>query len=178
MGYFKGDVPFRVRAGQCLYGGGCLPRIVSRQHQYNRCFLWSGTNDPLGKGNGPAIGNAYNKLGGGKPDGGYAWTTYPERLEAAGVNWQIYQDMADNSRSMPPSGSRPTGMPIAACRGAQAALRDKALGTRNLDLLRQDVLEGRLPQVSWICPTRQELRASSPSSPAQGAAYVSPCSTR
>ncbi len=27
---------------------------------------------------------------------GYSWTTYPERLQAAGVNWKVYQVAADN----------------------------------------------------------------------------------
>ncbi|MGD7366583.1 alkaline phosphatase family protein, partial [Ralstonia pseudosolanacearum] len=62
----------------------------------NRLFHWTGTNDGLGRGHGPALGNTYNKLGGGDPAGAYTWTTYPERLERAGIRWRIYQDMADN----------------------------------------------------------------------------------
>ena len=26
---------------------------------------------------------------------GYGWTTYPERLEAAGISWKVYQDIGD-----------------------------------------------------------------------------------
>lgn len=174
MGYFKeGDVPFQYALANAFTVADAYHASFLGGTNTNRCFLWSGTNDPLGKGNGPAIGNAYNKLGGGKPDGGYAWTTYPERLEAAGVSWQIYQDMADNYALNATVGFKTYRDAYRGVPGAQAALRDKALGTRNLDLLRQDVLEGRLPQVSWICPTRQGSEHPSPSSPAQGAAYVS-----
>ncbi len=37
-----------------------------------------------------------------------------------------------------------------------------------LDQLRQDVLDGTLPQVSWICATKAGSEHPSPSSPAQG----------
>lgn len=63
----------------------------------NRLFLWTGTNDPFGQGGGPAIQNPDDDLD--KPDAASAprffWTTYPERLEAAGVSRAVYQDMAD-----------------------------------------------------------------------------------
>src|SRR5690349_9723466 len=42
---------------------------------------WVG-ND--GSGVGPVINNA---------EAGYDWTTYPERLERAGVSWKVYQDV-------------------------------------------------------------------------------------
>ena len=36
-----------------------------------------------GRGGGPVINNA---------EAGYDWSTYPERLERAGISWKIYQD--------------------------------------------------------------------------------------
>ncbi|HEY2791549.1 MAG TPA: alkaline phosphatase family protein, partial [Micromonosporaceae bacterium] len=51
----------------------------------NRLHMWTGTNDPNGKAGGPVTIN---------PDDFYAphykWTTYPERLQAAGISWQVY----------------------------------------------------------------------------------------
>jgi len=44
--------------------------------------------DPSGSGGGPVTDNS-------EPAAGFTWTTYPERLEAAGVSWKIYQQ-ADN----------------------------------------------------------------------------------
>jgi phospholipase C len=50
----------------------------------NRLYLFTGTIDPAGKQGGPAISNPadYNPV--------YNWTTYPERLQAAGVSWKVY----------------------------------------------------------------------------------------
>lgn len=49
----------------------------------NRYYLWTGWTGNDGRGGGPVL---YND------EAGYAWTTYPERLEAAGVSWRVYQD--------------------------------------------------------------------------------------
>ncbi|SDY35046.1 phospholipase C [Amycolatopsis xylanica] len=53
----------------------------------NRNFLWTGTvgNEPNGT---RAVTNAAYSY----DHPGYEWTTYPERLEAAGISWQIYQE--------------------------------------------------------------------------------------
>ena len=50
----------------------------------NRLFLWSGTIDPQGRAGGPAFFNPDDYL----PV--YNWTTYPERLQSAGISWQVY----------------------------------------------------------------------------------------
>ncbi|MFI1979346.1 phosphocholine-specific phospholipase C [Streptomyces wedmorensis] len=54
----------------------------------NRNYLWTGTTgcEP-GSANRAVTNAAY-----GATHAGYDWTTYPERLEAAGVSWQIYQE--------------------------------------------------------------------------------------
>ncbi|MGE8689638.1 MAG: phosphocholine-specific phospholipase C [Achromobacter sp.] len=173
MAYFtEGDMPFQYAmaraftvcdAYHCSFTGGT---------NTNRLFLWTGTNDGLGRGNGPALGNLYNKQSGGDPAGGYTWTTYPERLEAAGVSWRIYQDMADNYSLNPTAGFKAYRDAYRGVPGSLAALKEKALTTRGLDLLRQDVLDGKLPQVSWICATKAGSEHPSPSSPAQGADYT------
>src|SRR5260370_9806826 len=49
----------------------------------NRYYMWTGWVGNDGKGGGPVIAN---------DEIGYSWTTYPERLEKAGVSWKIYQD--------------------------------------------------------------------------------------
>ena len=92
----------------------------------NRLFLWTGANDPRGEAGGPALVNTHDRLGPAAE--GYAWTTYPERLQQAGVDWRIYQDMADNfndnpwpafantARRMPPAVTRCASAP---CRPAR-----------------------------------------------------------
>jgi len=47
----------------------------------NRIMAISGTVDPDGKDGGPVVDNTV-------PASGYGWTTYPERLQAAGVSWK------------------------------------------------------------------------------------------
>lgn len=173
MAYFTDeDMPFQYAmaraftvcdAYHCSFTGGT---------NTNRLFVWTGTNDGLGRGNGPALGNTYNKLTGGDPARAYTWTTYPERLEAAGISWRIYQNMADNYSLNPTAGFKAYRDAYHGAPGAAAALKEKALTTRGLDLLRQDVLDGTLPQVSWICATKAGSEHPSPSSPAQGADYT------
>ncbi len=137
----------------------------------NRLFLWSGSNDPLGLGGGPAIDNANDNLANAP---GYSWTTYPERLEAAGVSWQIYQNMADNFTDNPLEGfdtyrqAYYTSTPTA----AQASLKARALSTRSLSDLSNDVKSGRLPQVSWIIAPAKYSEHPEPSSPLWGAEYT------
>ena len=54
----------------------------------NRNFLWTGTlgNEPNSTAR--AVTNAAYSY----DHAGYDWTTYPERLEQAGVSWRIYQE--------------------------------------------------------------------------------------
>ena len=49
----------------------------------NRYHMWTGWVGNDGQNGGPVLDNA---------EAGYDWYTYPERLEAAGVSWKIYQD--------------------------------------------------------------------------------------
>ena len=49
----------------------------------NRYHMWTGWVGNDGKAGGPVITNA---------EAGYDWSTYPERLERAGISWFIYQD--------------------------------------------------------------------------------------
>lgn len=53
----------------------------------NRNYFFSGTVGTEVSGERAVTNAAYDK---NHP--GYDWTTYPERLEAAGVSWQIYQE--------------------------------------------------------------------------------------
>ncbi|MEU8025690.1 phosphocholine-specific phospholipase C [Micromonospora haikouensis] len=54
----------------------------------NRNYLWTGTTGYEPDGVNRAVTNAAYSYA----HAGYQWTTYPERLEAAGVSWQIYQE--------------------------------------------------------------------------------------
>jgi len=170
MGYFgKADLAFQVAlanaftlcdAYHCAFHGGT---------NTNRLFLWTGTNDGLGRGHGPSTDNSHDWFD-TAPD--YTWTTYPERLQAAGISWQVYENMADQFTDNSLVGFKPFRDAWFNRPGASAALKARGISTRDLDLLRQDVVNGTLPQVSWIVATAEGSEHPGPSSPAQGADYT------
>jgi phospholipase C len=148
----------------------------------NRYYMWTGYVGNDGKGGGPVLGN---------DEAGYSWSTYPERLETAGVSWKIYQDIGDG---LDAAGS--WGWIQDAYRGnygdnsllyfdqyrnAQPGnpLYDKARTGTNakqgdgfFDLLTADVKAGKLPQVSWV--VAPEAFCEHPNWPVNyGAWYVS-----
>ncbi|MGW4163873.1 phosphocholine-specific phospholipase C [Streptomyces sp. NPDC004788] len=126
----------------------------------NRYYMWTGYVGNDGTGGGPVLNNA---------EAGYGWTTYPERLEAAGVSWKVYQDIGDGLNAGGSWGwindafrgnyGDNSLLYFNNYRGAQPGnpLYDKArtgtnakAGEGYFDQLRADVQAGRLPQVSWI----------------------------
>ncbi len=148
----------------------------------NRYYMWTGWVGNDGSGGGPVISNA---------EAGYSWTTYPERLERAGVSWKIYQDVGDG---LDAAGG--WGWIQDAYRGNYGdnsllyfdqyrtaapgdPLYDKARTGTNakngdgfFDVLKADVLGGKLPQVSWI--VAPEAFTEHPNWPANyGAWYIS-----
>ena len=126
----------------------------------NRYYMWSGWTGNDGSGGGPDVNN---------DEKGYAWSTFPERLQAAGVDWKIYQDTGigldtdgrwgntldayignygDNAllyftqyRNATPDS------PL--YQRARTGTRIAAHGNL-FEQLRADVRRGSLPQVSWI----------------------------
>jgi phospholipase C len=130
----------------------------------NRYHMWTGWVGNDGAGGGPVITNA---------EAGYDWSTYPERLERAGISWKVYQDVGvgldaagfwgwtedpyignygDNSLLyFHQYQNASPGTPLAD--KAKTGTNVNALGRDPLALLadfRADVAQGRLPAVSWI----------------------------
>ncbi|MEZ5939216.1 MAG: phospholipase C, phosphocholine-specific [Hyphomonadaceae bacterium] len=172
MGHFeKADIPFQwaladaftlCEAYHCSFQGGT---------NTNRLFLWTGTNDGAGGHGGPSISNSHDTLK-EAVQAPYTWTTYPERLEAAGVSWKVYEDMADNFGDNPLVGFKTFQDSVAGAPGCNPALAAKGLSTQHLDVLRADVMGARLPSVSWVISPAKDSEHPGPSSPAQGADYV------
>ncbi|WP_416971247.1 phosphocholine-specific phospholipase C [Streptomyces sp. 4F14] len=178
----RGDIPFHYALADsfticdsyhCSFIGSTDP---------NRYYLWTGYTGNDGKGGGPVLGN---------DEAGYSWTTYPERLEKAGVSWKIYQDAGDG---LDKAGG--WGWIQDAYRGNYGdnsllyftqyqnakpgdALYDKArtgtnakAGESYFAQLKADVKAGKLPQISWIAAP--EAFTEHPNWPANyGAWYVS-----
>ncbi|WP_031049503.1 phosphocholine-specific phospholipase C [Streptomyces sp. NRRL F-5650] len=148
----------------------------------NRYYLWSGYTGNDGRGGGPVLGN---------DERGYDWTTYPERLEAAGVSWKIYQDIGDGLDAAggwgwiddPYRGNYGDNslLYFNAYRNAKPGdpLYDKARtgtdarrGEGYFDRLRADVKAGTLPKISWIAaPEAFSEHSNWPSN--YGAWYIS-----
>ena len=126
----------------------------------NRYYMWTGWDGNDGQGGGPVIAN--DELG-------YGWQTYPERLQAAGISWKIYQDIGNGLDEAGAWGF--TSDPYIGNYGDNSLLyffdyQNAAPGSplyqrartgTNVnqrggffDILEADVKGGRLPKVSWI----------------------------
>ena len=174
MGYFeRADIPFQFALAETFTLCDAYHCSTQTGTNTNRLFLWTGTNNPAGDLGGPSISNSHDDFPekGGAADS-YRWTTYPERLLKAGVSWRIYQDMADNFTDNPLAGFKAYREAHKDVPGSDKRLKDLALTTQHLDKLREDVVSGRLPQVSWIIAPAADSEHPAPSSPAQGAAYT------
>ncbi|MET0937195.1 MAG: phospholipase C, phosphocholine-specific [Luteibacter sp.] len=139
----------------------------------NRIYLWSGTCDPSGrlgsKPNGPGSEER-------KETNGYTWTTYPERLEKAGISWRVYQGGTGEPDS-PTDNYTDNSLEFFATyqvkEGADPAgtLVRNGVSTHTLRDLREDVKHDRLPQVTWIvAPYKYSEHPTS--SPSDGAFYI------
>ncbi len=170
MGYFeREDIPFQYALADAFTLCDAYHCSIQSSTNPNRLFLWSATNDPLGQNGGPALANSHDVRGNGAP---YTWTTYPERLQAAGVRWRVYQDMADNFTDNPLIGFKAFQDSMDGKPGSDPELARRGLTTAALDVLRADVLAGKLPHVSWVVATAAGSEHPDASSPAQGAAYT------
>jgi phospholipase C len=175
MGHYRGeDLPFQFALAEAFTLCDAYHCSIQTGTNSNRLYLWTGTNDPTGEQGGPAIGNSHDRLAkdGGAPEG-YSWTTYVERLQAAGVSWRIYEDMADNFTDNPLAGFRRfRAAHDAGPGGPDHELIERGMSTNKLDRLKQDVLDGTLPQVSYIVSHAAASEHPAASSPAQGADYT------
>ncbi len=122
----------------------------------NRYYSMTGTIDPANTGGGPAIDNS------GKH---YTWETYPERLQKAGISWQVYQQDDDYGDNCIENFRQFQGLP------KSDPLWRRGVRTTEVRDFVADAKAGNLPQVSWIvAPERQSEHPVW--APADGQAYV------
>lgn len=182
------DLPYHYALADAFTVGDAYYCSIMGPTNPNRCYLWTGCignlsnlgpggTDGMGAGpvtyNGLSVNNAY-----------FVWQTFPEVLQAAGVSWKIYQDLAgatfspdfgdgtgnnfagnftDNSMlyfnqyataspSSPLFENAATGTEIInIIPTASAPASDWLAWAEHLfDDFRNDVENGKLPQVSWI----------------------------
>lgn len=174
LGYYRrADLPFQFALAEAFTLCDAYHCSIHAGTNPNRIFLWCGHNDPHARAGGPAIANSHDNFPelGGHP-ASYSWTSYVERLQDAGVDWRIYQDMADNFTNNPLAGFEPFRRAWRGEPGHDPQLRERGVSTHGLDRLRRDVLEGRLPQVSFVVADAAGSEHPDPSSPAQGADFT------
>ncbi|WP_240007948.1 phosphocholine-specific phospholipase C [Pseudaquidulcibacter saccharophilus] len=174
MGYFnREDIPFQFALAEAFTLCDAYHCAMHSGTNPNRVMHWTGSINPDGTKNGPVIDNTYDDFSADPAHhGGYDWTTYPERLEAAGIDWQIYQNMADNFTDNPLAGFKTYRNAKNSKDGALNRLANRSIRTRDIDKLKEDVIANKLPQVSWIVGTAEGSEHPGPSSPAQGAEYI------
>ncbi|WP_422015997.1 phosphocholine-specific phospholipase C [Roseateles sp.] len=172
LGYYKeADIPFQFALARAFTLCDHYHCATQTGTNTNRLFLWSANNDPLALGGGPSTDNSHDWFD-PNPLTDYTWTTYPERLQSAGISWQVYQNMEDNFTDNSLAGFRPFRDAWYGRPGFSQALKDRGVTTRDLDKLKADVLANQLPQVSWIVATAEGSEHPGPSSPASGADYT------
>ena len=97
MGYFKeNEIPFAFALANAFTLCDAYHCAMHTGTDANRSFFLTGTNGAVPTGT-AFVTNEWDAID-GTPAGvntGYTWTTYAERLEAAGVSWISYQNMPD-----------------------------------------------------------------------------------
>ena len=178
----RSDIPFHYALADAFTVCDAYHCSLLGPTDPNRYHMWTGWVGNDGKNGGPVLDNA---------EAGYDWSTYPERLQKAGVSWKIYQDAGagldaahfwgwgedayignygDNSLLyFHQFQNAPPGTPL--FEGALTGT-DIAAGGTLFDTFKQDVAANKLPQVSWI--VAPEAYTEHPNWPANyGAWYVS-----
>jgi len=174
MGYLqREDVAFHYALADAFTLCDAYHCSIHADTAPNRIYLWSGTIDAknvLGKKpNGPGFNERAKK-------NGYTWTTYPERLEKAGISWKVYQggtgepgdptdNFTDNSLEFVAQYQVEEGADL------HGPLVQKGVTDRTLVGFREDCMTGKLPQVSWVV-SPYKYSEHPEASPRDGAYYV------
>ena len=183
MGYFeRRDIPFYYALADAFTICDAYHASVFGPTGPNRLFLFSGTSGLGAKQPGPHTveniddGNWSSDAALDHPDFvPFRWTTYPERLEAAGVSWKIYQErdnFGDNPLSCFQSfrGDQNNNL----CRKGRSFTEgpeEHSFGQNLVAAFASDVAADALPQVSWIiAPTAASEHPEAP--PSVGEAFT------
>jgi phospholipase C len=159
MGYHtRADIPVQFALAEAFTICDGYHSSVFGPTWPNRMYWMTGTIDPDGTDGGPMIKNE-------TIPGGYRWTTYPERLEKAGVSWKIYQQQDNYGCNM-----------LEIFETFQKADKSSSLYQRGMTRgpegqFEYDAMHDNLPAVSWIIPTSHQSEHPD-FLPAAGAAFV------
>jgi phospholipase C len=187
MGYYhRADIPFQFALAEAFTICDAYHCSLTAGTEPNRILFFSGSNfDPRLRAQGinctsanAEVANVRCNVSGKMPTPGYTysgtpftWQTIPEVLQAAGVTWRFYQDPNNNS-----NGGFNGVLAFENFRQATVEtggpLYENGMTLHTIQELRSDVINGALPQVSWIIPSISESEHPSSCSPDAGANYI------
>ncbi len=185
MGYYKReDIPFQFALAEAFTICDAYHCSITTGTDPNRIVFWSGAAyDPKIAATGINCRDTHSEpnnlrcwIKGALPEPGYTyagnaleWQTIPEVLEAAGVDWRIYQDPNDNW-----TGAMHGGLAFKGFREAKpdSPLYKRGMSDFSLAQFAQDVKDGTLPAVSWILPPKERSEHPSASTPIEGASFT------
>jgi phospholipase C len=158
MGYFdRADLPYYYALADAFTVCDRSFCSVFGPTDPNRLYAMGATIDPDGTAGGPVIDNTV------KP---WTWTTYPERLQAAGISWRVYHEVDDYDDNVLKHFAQFRDLP------ESSPLYDNAIRNRDADAFVRDAAAGDLPQVSWIVAPEAKSEHP-PYSPSVGEDYTS-----
>ncbi|WP_321353093.1 phosphocholine-specific phospholipase C [Alcaligenes faecalis] len=188
MGYLKeSDLPFHWSLANAFTICDAYHTSINTGTFTNRMFLWSGSNGANLIDRACVTNSNWGRLG--PSDDGLDWTTYPERLQEAGVRWKVYNRPGNNSNNnqlVAFASYRKVNEDLAALGSPDAeyspqmeALSPLYKGFGNtmpdggfLQAIADDINMGQLPQVSWIVAPGPYSEHPSMGVPGQGAWYL------
>jgi phospholipase C len=91
------DIPFHYALADAFTVGDAYHCSIMGPTNPNRMYLWTGcvgNLSDLGSGGVDGVGGGTVTGNGLENNAYYVWRTFPELLQAAGVSWRIYQDLA------------------------------------------------------------------------------------
>ncbi|MCQ9178399.1 phospholipase [Streptomyces sp. IBSBF 2953] len=139
MGYYtREDIPFQFALAETFTVCDHYFCSVLGPTWPNRLMWMTGSIDADGSEGGPVIRNSAPTP--------FSWTTYAERLQAAGVSWKVYQQEDDYGCNLLEQ--------FAAFRDALPGsdLYERGVRPQPEGAFEDDARNDRLPTVSWIIP--------------------------
>ncbi|MFF6803211.1 alkaline phosphatase family protein [Streptomyces sp. NPDC012616] len=158
MGYYtREDIPFQFALAETFTVCDRYFSSVLGPTWPNRLMWMTGSIDPEALHGGPVTRNSAPTP--------FSWTTYAERLQEAGVSWQVYQQEDDYGCNVLEQ--------FAAFRNALPGteLYERGVRPQPEGTFEDDARNDRLPTVSWIMPPGHQSEHPD-YLPAAGAAFV------
>jgi phospholipase C len=147
MGYFtRADLPFYYALADAFtVCDGYFSSVIGPTDP-NRLMSMSASIDPDGTAGGPVVETFGNRVA---EYGKLSWETMPERLQAAGVSWKVYNDRLSELALSPLPYFKAFTDPFSI---TGVELVGRGLTPHYPDDFAEDVHWGKLPSVSWIMP--------------------------